>query len=289
MGVLQQLWLDLWGDAPAPAAPKKPKPKPAPTPARQARAAPETQELPELLPRHPDANRALALREGRVAYLLVRARRRSIGFTVGTDGLVVRAPNWLGTAQLDAALQEKSAWIVRQLARMKERGQRIDAARIAWQDGGQLPYLGRPLTLRLAGGAARTALDPQAGVLALALPPGAAADAVRACAQRWLMERARAHLALRLAHFAPQLAVTFTRWQLSSARTRWGSASASGVIRLNWRLMHHSPEVIDYVVVHELAHLRVMDHSPRFWAVVEHACPDYARLRRELREHPLQE
>ena len=71
---------------------------------------------------------------------------------------------------------------------------------------------------------------------------------------------------------------------LSSARTRWGSASVSGAIRLNWRLLHFTPAVIDYVVVHELSHLRVMDHSPRFWAVVASIFPDHAQLRRRLRD-----
>ena len=71
---------------------------------------------------------------------------------------------------------------------------------------------------------------------------------------------------------------------LSSAATRWGSASASGVIRLNWRLLHFRLAVIDYVVVHELSHLRFMDHGPRFWATVHAVMPDHAALRRQLKE-----
>jgi len=70
---------------------------------------------------------------------------------------------------------------------------------------------------------------------------------------------------------------------LSSARTRWGSCSAQGGIRLNWRLIHLPPAIVDYVVVHELAHLRHMNHGPRFWALVESVCPEYRALRAELR------
>ena len=81
----------------------------------------------------------------------------------------------------------------------------------------------------------------------------------------------------------PQLDVQWRKLSLSSAATRWGSASVSGAIRLNWKLLHFSLPVIDYVVVHELSHLRVMDHSPRFWAVVGGAIPDYAALRRQLK------
>jgi predicted metal-dependent hydrolase len=77
------------------------------------------------------------------------------------------------------------------------------------------------------------------------------------------------------------------RWQklsLSSAGTRWGSASADGSIRLNWRLIHFREPIIDYVVVHELAHLREMNHSPRFWQHVENVLPDYAERRGALKD-----
>jgi len=101
------------------------------------------------------------------------------------------------------------------------------------------------------------------------------------------MGQARALFEARLQHFAPQLGVQWQRLSLSSASTRWGSASADGRIRLNWRLIHHRLPVIDYVVAHELSHLRVMDHSPRFWDTVEQVVPDYAVLRQTLRDHPL--
>ncbi len=84
----------------------------------------------------------------------------------------------------------------------------------------------------------------------------------------------------------PELGVQWRSLRLSNARTRWGSAKVDGGIMLNWRLLHFRLPVLDYVVIHELSHLRVMDHSPRFWAVVASACPDYARLRAELRQHP---
>jgi predicted metal-dependent hydrolase len=86
-----------------------------------------------------------------------------------------------------------------------------------------------------------------------------------------------------LAHYAPQVGVHFRDFALSSATTRWGSCSSTGTIRLNWRLIHFSLDVIDYVVVHELAHLREMNHSPRFWAVVEAVMPDYRHARATLK------
>jgi len=102
--------------------------------------------------------------------------------------------------------------------------------------------------------------------------------------QAWLMRQAKRLFTERLNHYAPHLGVQWRKLSLSSAGTRWGSASADGAIRLNWRLIHFKQSVIDYVVVHELSHLRVMDHSPRFWDTVRTVVPDYAELRSQLKE-----
>jgi predicted metal-dependent hydrolase len=87
----------------------------------------------------------------------------------------------------------------------------------------------------------------------------------------------------RLNHYAPVLGVHWSALKLSNAAGRWGSAKSDGSIRLHWRLMHYRLCVIDYVVVHELSHLRHMNHSPKFWATVESVMPDYKQLKRELR------
>jgi len=123
--------------------------------------------------------------------------------------------------------------------------------------------------------------------LPLSLPPGASATQVREAAEAWFKKMARALFEERLQHFAPQLGVQHRRLSLSGARTRWGSARTDGHIRLNWRLIHLPLAQIDYVVVHELAHLRVMDHSPRFWDTVGTVMPDYRERRRQLRDHDL--
>ena len=119
--------------------------------------------------------------------------------------------------------------------------------------------------------------------LRLGLPHHASPDQIRDAVQAWLMRQAKRVFHERLDHFAPQLGVQWKKLALSNAGTRWGSASADGSIRLNWRLIHFSLSVIDYVVAHELSHLRVMDHSPRFWDTVHSVVPDYAALRRQLK------
>jgi predicted metal-dependent hydrolase len=110
---------------------------------------------------------------------------------------------------------------------------------------------------------------------------------MRDAVQTWLMRQAKPYFTGRLDFFAAQAGVRWTQLGLSGARTRWGSASADGRIRLNWRLMHLKPALIDYVVVHELSHLKVMDHSPQFWDAVGQVMPDYPARRKELREHAL--
>ena len=101
------------------------------------------------------------------------------------------------------------------------------------------------------------------------------------------MRQAKRIFTERLDHFAPRLQVQWQRLSLSSASTRWGTASADGAIRLNWRLVHFKMDVIDYVVAHELSHLRVMNHSPQFWETVGTVVPDYAQRRRMLKEDSL--
>ena len=262
--------------------------------------------------RHPQANRELLLGDAVVAYALQRSRRRTIGFTVGADGLSVRAPSWVTLGAVDAALREKSGWIVRKLAEARERQHRMEGGRIVWANGAVVPYLGESLHVVLdpshgfagKGGALVTAEVPdgdgpgagagphralgEAAVqrLHIGLPHSANAAQIRDAVQAWLMRDARRHFTARLDHFAPLLGVRWASLRLSSAQTRWGSAKADGSIRLNWRLLHYRPAVIDYVVAHELAHLRVMDHSPRFWDTVATVVPDYAQLRNHLRDEP---
>ena len=241
---------------------------------------------------HPRANRELRLGDAVVGYEFARGQRRTIGFSVGPEGLTVRAPRWVALGDVDTALQQKADWILRKLAETRQREARQEAGRIDWQDGASLPYLGAPLTLKLdpahafegAGAVLDSAPEGGTQTLRLALAHSAGTSQIRDAAQAWLMRQAQQLFKARLDHYAPQLGVRWAKLSLSNAATRWGSASADGSIRLNWRLIHFRLPVIDYVVVHELAHLRVMDHSPRFWATVAIVVPDHAALRRCLRD-----
>lgn len=244
----------------------------------------------EVAPAEPGAAKArheLWLGQHRVGYELRRARRRSIGFVVGPQGLRVSAPRWVPIAEIERALHHKGDWILRKLVEQRERQQRMQASRIDWMDGGRLPYRGETLTLVVAPSEREVRWDAATRELHLPLPHGAAAEQVRDLAQSWLQARAREDFLPRCQHFAAMLGVKMKSLRLSSAQTRWGSASADGSIRLNWRLIHFAPAIIDYVVAHELAHLREMNHSPAFWDTVRSVLPDFERSREALREESI--
>ena len=306
---LLRFTLDLFEREPVPAPPVADT-APVPPVAPVQRTAPPvlpTQTLEQALApatfRHPQATREILLGSCLVAYTFRRGKRRTIGFSVGADGLTVSAPGWAPLRDVDTALREKSDWIVRKLGEMRERGERMETARITWHDGTVLPFLGAPLRVVLdprhtfaAAGAQLVAAgaDENGGddgtvgqTLYVPLPHTATPEQIRDAVQAWLMRQAKALFTERLNHFAPQLQVHWRRMALSNAGTRWGSASADGSIRLNWRLIHTKMAVIDYVVAHELSHLRVMDHSPRFWDTVRTVVPDYADLRGQLKSEPV--
>ena len=239
---------------------------------------------------HPAANRHAQLQDVVVSYRFERSRRKSIGFMVGADGLVVRAPNWVTLREVDAAVQEKGPWIVAKLQQFKERQTEQFQKAIEWRHGAEVPFLGRTVQLcvleRGVGRVHGQDIAPDQ-ILPVTVPPGASVTQVRDAAQVWLKKQAKALFEQRLHHFAPLLGVRWLKLSLSSASTRWGSARNDGHIRLNWRLIHLPISQIDYVVVHELAHLREMNHSPRFWETVGEVMPDYAQRRKALRQAPV--
>jgi len=294
-----QLLLDLFEEPKAvPAAPRR-----APTVPSEDLASVRGEPLDQLLAphafRHPDANREIRLGEVLVAYEFRRAKRKNIGFAVGPEGLVVSAPRWVPISEMEAAIRGKRRWIVNKLEAARERQDRLEAARIEWKDGAVLPFLGEQVIVvldprhdfRETGGVLHTDKSTLPGVarqtLHIGLPHTAQPSQIRDAVQAWLMRQAKALFVERLNHYAPQLGVQWRKLTLSSAGTLWGTAHSDGSIRLNWRLVHFRLPVIDYVVAHELSHLRVMDHSPRFWETVKTVVPDYAQLRGQLKEHPL--
>jgi predicted metal-dependent hydrolase len=239
---------------------------------------------------HPLASRQIQLQETTIAYAFQRVKRKTIGMSVGADGLEVRAPRWATVASVEAVLHEKSAWILRKLQESQERQKQMRHTIIEWRDGATLPFLGEQWVVRLDPehqSLPTSHEDAKPKCLHIALSLHAQPGQIRDAVQAWLMQQAKLNFTQRLDHFAPQLGVQWKRLSLSNASSRWGTASADGSIRLNWRLIHFKQDVIDYVVVHELSHLRVMNHSPQFWETVGSLVPDYQQRRHALNEEVL--
>jgi len=218
--------------------------------------------------------RRVELASGVLNYRFVRARRRSIGIFVRRGEVEARAPRYVALAQVEAFIRQKERWIVRRLTESAR-----DLPPFRWNEAEALPVLGRVARLTAAPGASTVHLAEDR----LMLP---AAANWRELTLAWLRASALDLFCDRVRHYAGALGVREPSIGLSNAKTQWGSCrktrDGSGRVLLNWRLVHLPPHLTDYVVVHELAHLRELNHSPRFWAIVEQLFPDYRSARREL-------
>lgn len=228
----------------------------------------------------------LALPDGvAIPYQLERRARRTIGMKVGAQGLVVHAPQRISMAQLEDILLSKADWILSKLDKVQQH----TPPAVSWTHGAPLLLLGQDIQLHITQDTRKR--KPQfnpahypAGTLLLATPEPADAAGISQRVIQWYRHYALADFARRLQLFATRLGVTTPALFLSNAQSRWGSCNSRQQIRLNWRLIQAPPHIINYVICHELAHLKEMNHSARFWAVVESLFPDYRQAERELKQ-----
>ncbi|MBC3918867.1 M48 family metallopeptidase [Undibacterium sp. CY18W] len=281
------LQLDLFSDF---LVPDKLRPAPAspPTPAKDSVQKDEVRPLapPPSTFVNTSNKRRILIQDYLLEYDLQRSKRRSIGFLINEDGLRITAPRWVTIADIETAIHEKQSWILRKLTERRDRTQRQLEPKMHWKDGAKLPYLGGEITLQIApASVSGTHFLADQGTLIINLPANAGEQQLKDRVQAWLQQEAKRVFNERLPVFAEKLNVRYQSMALSAATTRWGSCTSQGKIRLNWRLIHFSPMIIDYVVAHELAHLREMNHSPRFWATVQSVFPDFELARNKLRQH----
>jgi predicted metal-dependent hydrolase len=253
--------------APSPGSPSTPKPA---------------------VPLAPDGSklRSLTIGSRTLHYALKRSARRSIGFAIDSTGLTITAPRWVTLADIENAITEKQRWIFAKLIEWQTRVEQRALPKVDWKDGAQVPYLGQPVRVKLGSPQGTLAFNANDAALQLPLPLQADPQQIKDRVQGWLQSEAKRVFGERLAIYAQKLGVSYRAYALSSAATRWGSCSSDGKIRLNWRLIHFPLSIIDYVVAHELAHLREMNHSPRFWQTVESIFPEFREARQTLKSHP---
>jgi predicted metal-dependent hydrolase len=209
---------------------------------------------------------------------IIRTSRRTISLTVETDGsLVVRAPFQVSERMIHAFVESKRRWVDKK---------RLEAASTKppspkqFTNGETFHYLGTEFPLEIVTNQQKALqLD---GHFKLSDSWLSRADQAF---QHWYRAQAREILAGRVSFFAERYDLQFEKLRISSARTRWGSCSTKGVLSLTWRLIMTPIDVIDYVVVHELVHTVIHNHSKRFWSKVEKILPDYGEAYDWLRKN----
>jgi predicted metal-dependent hydrolase len=207
---------------------------------------------------------------------IVRSRRRTIALIITPDArLIVRAPHRAPAAMIDAVIRKKSGWIRKKIGEMKERPQAIIPT---YEEGEIFWFLGRPYPLHITedGGSAIQRTDR------LCVPSSLVPD-IRRDIRRWYMDEAAKEIRSRCMWFSMMTGYSPASVRITDARQRWGSCNHRGGLNFSWRLIQAPLPIVDYVIVHELVHLRQPDHSPKFWAKVEALMPDYQRRRAWLR------
>ena len=209
-------------------------------------------------------------------YTLVRSNRKTCAIHIRDNAVEVRAPLWMPKADIDRFVASKESWIAEKLAVSAALAeQRAD---FSLSYGGTVLYRGEDCPIIAKPG--RYIGLSEDGFY---MPSGLSSDSVKsACVQIYRLS-AKAVLTEKAYSFAERMDVYPAAIKINGAKTRWGSCSTQKSINFSWRLMMAGDPVIDYVAVHELAHLKEMNHSPRFWAVVERVLPDYNERRKELK------
>jgi predicted metal-dependent hydrolase len=217
--------------------------------------------------------------------LKVSPRARNLRLVIRHDrGLEVVAPRGTSRARVEEVLRDKAHWVLATLDRVALEA--ADSAPPPVVDGSMLPFAGRNLTLALrmdapAGRFRAILLDD---VLTLTVA-GGSQETVRAALETWYRRRACEIFAERLSVCNAVYGYTYGRVSIKEQKSRWGSCSRKGNLNFNWRLLLAPLPVLDYVVTHELAHLKELNHSDRFWRLVARGSPDYLAHRRWLRNH----
>lgn len=204
-----------------------------------------------------------------------RMKRKTVGIYITKDGAVeIRAPYGVPKAEIDRIVREKEAWIASHQSTMLERNQMRDT--YCLQPGGSLLFRGRDYSVERSQ-TSRVFFDGEQFLI-----PDVPMEALRPALAELYRQAARKLLPAVAEHYAPLVGKKPAQVRITSAKTRWGSCSAKGCLNFSWRLLFARQDVIDYVVVHELAHLVEFNHSPRFWALVESILPDYRERRQAL-------
>lgn len=219
------------------------------------------------------------LPSGIVVDRFIRSSRRTIGLQITSDGrLIVRAPLRAALKDIQSFILRKQDWILKTQSRMRIHAQNQKVRQYC--DGEQFLYLGQNFELHFVDNGVAPLHFDNAFYLSSRLQ-----EQAKDIFTDWYRTQALAIISKRVELYAAKHSLRYGRIRISNARRRWGSCSAKGNLNFNWRLVMAPITVIDYVVIHELAHLIERNHSPRFWKRVEAMIPGYKEYRKWLRDN----
>jgi len=210
-------------------------------------------------------------------YMLVRSKRKTVALYVRDGGVEVRAPVKMPKSEIDRFVLSKELWIKDKLEKLAEQNARRE--NFALNYGGIVTYRGREYPIVAIDGNS-VGFDGKRFYMPPELPP----EQIKAACVQIYRALAKRHLTERTLEYAGRMSVNPAAIKINSAKTRWGSCSSKKSINFSWKLVVGDDSVIDYVIVHELAHLAEMNHSARFWAIIESLLPDYRQSRESLKE-----
>jgi len=211
-------------------------------------------------------------------YSLTRSHRKTAAIYVRNGEVEVRAPLRMPKREIDRFVMEKENWILKSLAKQQAQTERKEKFVIDYGSSVFLRGKPYPITQRVGTHAGFT------DDFEFYMPPELSPEQIKSTCVRLYKILAQLHISNRVDFFASQMKVTPTTVKINSAMKRWGSCSAQKSLNFPWRLIMTDDAVIDYVVVHELAHIKQMNHSPRFWMIVENILPDFRERKRKLKE-----
>jgi predicted metal-dependent hydrolase len=229
----------------------------------------------------------IKLEDKELNYIVTRSNRKTIGIAIDRNGLVkVASPYRVSESYINELLHKKSSWIQKKLIEIERRADKANSPKM-FNDGEAFLYLGNVFELKICRNSnckkARVKLEGKD--ILLDLPSNSNTDIIKNTLRQWYIEQFKNIATERINYYSAKIGVFPKKVTIREQKTRWGSCSSKGNINLNWKLIMAPLEVLDYVIVHELCHLIVMNHSGEFWKTVGTFSPQYNNFRDWLRHN----
>ncbi len=211
---------------------------------------------------------------------LIRSNRKTIALQIDeTAQLVVRAPHHVSMRKISSFIQEKNDWIIKTQQKVIVKN-KIAEQNIEFRDGKIALFLGKEYVIRLNGKINHIEFD--GNYLEF---PFKEIELGNELLIKWYKKKSKEVIVPRVKHYAEDLELDYNKISITSAKKRWGSCNSKGNINFSYRLVMAPKQVIDYVIVHELMHLKEMNHSKKFWNLVESVIPDYKQRKKWLKDN----